>query len=60
MPGDDNATAHKGHPPPFTPPKFNWNQDNLYEQFKSFKQVVEFAFQGQYESAQMGSNVVLS
>ena len=35
--------------PPLTPPKFHWNQDNLYEHFKSFKQVVEFAFKGQYE-----------
>ena len=35
--------------PLFTPPKFHWNQDNLYEQFKSFKWVVEFAFKGQYE-----------
>ena len=35
--------------PPFTSPKFHWNQDNLYEQFKSFKWVVEFAFKGQYE-----------
>ena len=35
--------------PPFTPPKFHWNQNNLYEQFRSFKRVVEFAFKGQYE-----------
>ena len=49
MPGDDDATEHKGQLPPFTPPKFNWNQDNLYEQFKSFKRVVDFTFQGQYE-----------
>ena len=41
MPGDDDATEHKGQLPPFTPPKYNWNQDNLYEQFKSFKRVVE-------------------
>ena len=39
----------KVHLPPFTPPKFHWNQDNLYKQFKSFKQVVKFAFKGQYE-----------
>ena len=49
MPGDDDATDHKGQLPLFTPPKFHWNQDNLYEQFKSFKCVVEFAFKGQYE-----------
>ena len=35
--------------PPFTLHKFHWTQDNLYEQFKSFKRVVEFAFKGQYE-----------
>ena len=35
--------------PPFTPPKFHWNQDNLYKQFRLFKRVVEFAFIGQYE-----------
>ena len=35
--------------PPFTPPKFHWNQDNLYKQFRSFKRVVEFAFKGQCE-----------
>ena len=34
--------------PLFTPPKFHWNQDNLYEQFKSFKIVIEFTFKGQY------------
>ena len=35
--------------PPFTLPKFYWNQDNLYKQFRSFKRVIEFAFKGQYE-----------
>ena len=54
MPGDDDAVEHKGQLPPFTPPKFNWNQDNLYEQFKSFKRVVEFTFQGQYEKCLNG------
>ena len=54
MPGDDAATEHKGQLPPFAPPKFNWNQDNLYEQFKSFKRVVEFAFQWQYEKCSNG------
>ena len=57
MPGDnddDGAPEHKGHLPPFTPPRFNWNQDNLYEQYKSFKQVVEFAFRGQYENCSNG------
>ena len=29
MPGGDDATDHKGQLPPFTSPKFNWNQDNL-------------------------------
>ena len=47
MPGEDYGDTHKGQLPPFTPP--NWGQDNLYEQFKSFKRVVEFAFKGQYE-----------
>ena len=54
MSGDNDAIEHKGHLPPFTPPKFNWNQDNLYEQFKSFKRVVEFAFKGQYEKCSNG------
>ena len=57
MPSDndsDGAPEHRGHLPPFTPPRFNWNQDNLYEQFKSFKQVVEFAFRGQYENCSNG------
>ena len=31
MPRDDDAAEHKGQLPPFTPPKFNWNQDNLYK-----------------------------
>ena len=48
MPLDDDAVEHKGHLP-FTPPKFNWDPDNVYEQLKSFKSVVQFAFQGQYE-----------
>ena len=34
-----DADAPKPQLPPFTPPKFHWNQDNLYEQFKSFKHV---------------------
>ena len=46
MPGDEDD--HKGQLPPFTPPKLNWGQDNLYEQFKLFKHVVDFAFKGQY------------
>ena len=57
MPSDNNgdgAPEHRGHLPPFTPPRFNWNQDNLYKQFKSFKQVVEFAFRGQYENCSNG------
>ena len=57
MPGNDDgdgAPAHKGHLPPFTPPRFNWTQDNLYEQFKSFKRVVEFVFRGQYENCSNG------
>ena len=49
MPGDDDASDHRGQLPPFSAPKFNWNQDNLYKQFKSFTGVVEFTFQGQYE-----------
>ena len=49
MPREDNGDGPRGQLPPFTPPRFNWNQDNLYEQFKNFKRVVEFAFKGQYE-----------
>ena len=49
MLGDNDITEHKGQLPPFTPPKFNLSQDNLNEQSKSFKRVVEFAFQGQYK-----------
>ena len=46
-----DADAPKPQLLPFTPPKFHWNQDNLYEQFKSFKHVVEFGFKGQYEKS---------
>ena len=49
MPGNDDASDQRGQLLPFSPPKCNWNEDNLYEQFKSFKRVVEFTFQGQYE-----------
>ena len=49
MPREDDGDGPRGQLPPFTPPRFNWNQDNLYEQFKSFKRVVEFTFKGQYE-----------
>ena len=49
MPGEDDGDGPRGQLPPFTPPRFNWNQDNLYEQFKNLKRVVEFAFKGQYE-----------
>ena len=55
MPGDYDATDHKGQLSPFDLPKFHWGQDN--KQFKSFKRVVEFAFKGQEEKC---SNVVLS
>ena len=46
MPREDDGDGPRGQLPPFTPPRFNWNQDNLYEQFKNFKRVVEFAFKG--------------
>ena len=49
MPGEDDGDGPRGQLPPFTPPRFNWNQDNLYEQFKNFKRVVEFVFKGQFE-----------
>ena len=49
MPGEDDGDGPRGQLQPFTPPRFNWNQDNLYEQFKNFKRVVEFTFKGQYE-----------
>ena len=49
MPREDDGDGPRGQLPPFTPPRFNWNQDNLYEQFKSFKRVVEFTFKGRYE-----------
>ena len=54
MAGDNNAAEYRGQLPPFSPPKFNWNQDNLYKQFKSFKHVVEFVFQSQYEKCSNG------
>ena len=60
MPGEDDAIDHKGQLPPFTPPKFNWNQDNVYEQFKSFKHVVEFAFKGQYEKCSNSIKMMLT
>ena len=49
MPGEADGDGPRGQLPPFTPPRFNWNQDNLYEQFKNFKRVVKFAFKGQCE-----------
>ena len=49
MPGDKDVSDHRGQLPPFSPPKFNWNQDILYKKFKSFKRFVEFVFQRQYE-----------
>ena len=48
MPGEDDGDGPGGQLPPFTPPRFNWNQDNMYEQFKSFKKVVEFTFKGMW------------
>ena len=53
----DDVDAPKAQLLPFTPPKFHWNQDNLYEQIKSFKCVVEFAFKGQYENVLTMSSV---
>ena len=54
MLGDNDTVEHKSHQPHFTPPRFNWHQDNLYKQFKSFKRVVEFKFQGQYKKCSNG------
>ena len=54
MPGEDDAVDYKDPLPPFTPPKFNWSQDNLYEQFKSHKRVVEFAIKGKYDKCSNG------
>ena len=54
MSGDNDASDHRGQLPPFSPPKFNWNQDNLYKQFKSLKRVVEFTFQGHYKKCSNG------
>ena len=58
MPADDDV--HKGQLLPFTPPKFSWGQDNLYEQFKSFKRVVDFAFKGQYAKCANSVNLELA
>ena len=30
----DGAPEHKGHLPPFTPLRFHWTQDNLYEELQ--------------------------
>ena len=49
MPGEDGGDGPRGQLQLFTPPRFNWNQDNLYEHFKNFKRDVEFAFKGRYE-----------
>ena len=54
MSGDNSVSDHRGQLPPFLPTRFNWNQDNLYEQIQSFKRVVEFAFQEQYEKCSNG------
>ena len=54
MPGYDDAVDHECQLPAFTPPKFNWNQDNLYGQFKSLKRVVEFTFKEHYEKCSNG------
>ena len=51
MPGEDGAADPPAKIPTlrFKPPKFDWNANNLYSQFKLFKTKVEFAFNGTYK-----------
>ena len=42
---------------PFVPPTFSWDSQNLYSQFKTFKQKVEFAFKGQFKDSNAASKV---
>ena len=51
MPGDNDATEHQGQLPPFTPPKFNWNQDDLYEQLQESCRI---CIQGQFVKCSNG------
>ena len=48
MPGDDAASDHKGHYLLLHLPNSTGTK-TICTEFKSFKRVVEFAFQGQYE-----------
>ena len=36
---------------PFVPPTFSWDSPNLHNQFKIFKQKLEFAFKGTYRES---------
>ena len=63
MPGGndgDRAPEHKGHLPPFTPPRFNWNQDNLYEQFKTSSELWSSHSEDNMRTAQMELSAVQS
>ena len=42
---------------PFVPPTFIWDSPNLYNQFKIFKQKVDFAFKGLYKDTDAASKV---
>ena len=37
MPGDDDATDHKGQLPPFTSPKFHWTKITCTNNLKASK-----------------------
>ena len=63
MPGDDDgdgAPEHKGHLPPFTPPRFNWNKYNLYEQFKTSSKLWSLHSEDNMRTAQMELSAVQS
>ena len=60
MPGEDDGDGPRGQLPPFTPPRFNWNQDNLYEQFTTSKELWNLHSKDSMRSVQTVSNVVLS
>ena len=59
MPREDDGDGPRGQLPPFTPHRFNWNQDNLYEQFKTSRELWNSHSRDSMKSVEI-SNVVLS
>ena len=63
MPGDDDgdgAPEHKGHLPPFTPPRFSWNRTICTNNLKASSKLWSSHSEDNMRTAQMALSEVQS